>query len=155
MPGSRFRTLMTRPLEPYVIWTGLWHSWDMFAPDPLSLNFNVFAEVGFRDGSLKVWELPRMEKFGLWEKFQKERHRKWRERVRLDAYQVIWADTCRWIARQHNNPSNPPVSVSLTRQWSPIPKPIPGQDYQPIPDGYALTNQYLFYYHEVEPRDLK
>lgn len=155
LPGSRFRARMTGWMEKYVVWTGLWHSWDMFSPDPLSLNFNVVAEITFKDGTIKQWELPRMEKLGIWERFQKERFRKWRERVRLDAYQVIWPDTCRWIARNHNNPGNPPTFVSLTRQWGTIPPPIPGKDYQPIPGGYDMPQKYLFYVHPVAAQDLQ
>src|SRR3954469_688867 len=79
-----FCTRLVQKIEDYVIWSGLWHSWDMFSPDPLSLNFNVQAFITYADGVTETWDFPRMDKMGLWEKFQKERYRKWRERVRQD-----------------------------------------------------------------------
>ena len=132
----------------------------MFSPDPLSVNFRVSAEVVFRDGSTKSWEFPRMEKLGLGERFQKERYRKWRERVRQDVYAGIWDDTCRYIARLFRNPANPPVRVILIRYWQPIPPPriTAGKrkpdDFQPVPDHYDLNFNYRFKFYDVKPGDL-
>jgi hypothetical protein len=153
LPGSNFRAATAHWFEPYVIYWGLWHSWDMFSPDPLSLNFNLKADITFADGSKRTWEFPRMEQLGYWKKFEMERYRKWRERVRQDAYSVIWDDTCRWIARRYKDKTNPPVRVVLTREWGQIPPPAPG-DYQPIPKSYVLPFNYAFKTYEVKPEDL-
>ncbi len=64
MPPSGFRNFMLQPVQDYVIKSGLWHSWDMFSPDPFSMNVNLHAQVFFQDGSLKIWEFPRMDKLG-------------------------------------------------------------------------------------------
>src|SRR3954465_5465996 len=93
LPTSPFRTRLVQKIEDYVIYSGLWHSWDMFSPDPLSLNFRIQAQIIYQNGSTKMWDFPQMEKLGLWERFQKERYRKWAERVRQDAYAGIWDDT--------------------------------------------------------------
>jgi hypothetical protein len=161
MPGSNFRNTMARIVEPYVVKLGLWHSWDMFSPNPLAVNFNLEARITFADGSTRLWEFPRMEKLGLWERYQKERFRKWRERVRQDAYRVVWNDTARYIARLHHNPTNPPIKVVLTRHWAPIPPPEPVafgksklRDYQPIPKEYEMKFNYSFAFHDVKPEDL-
>src|SRR5207253_2523469 len=95
MPGSTFRYFLSRPITTYVLDIGLWHSWDMFSPDPLAINFNLEAEILYQNGQVKTWTFPRMEKLGYWERFQKERYRKWRERVRLDMFSMIWDDTAR------------------------------------------------------------
>jgi hypothetical protein len=94
-----------------------------------------------------------MDSLSLSRKFQMERYRKWRERVRQDAYSTIWEDVCRWIARNHNNPANPPISVALTREWGQIPPPRAG-DYQPIPKSYLLPFNYKFVTYVVKPEDL-
>ena len=167
LPGSRFRSNAIRPVDDYVIYSGLWHSWDMFSPEPLSVNFHVEAEVTFADGSKKVWEFPSMEKLGIWEKFQKERYRKWRERVRQDAYNMIWPYTARYIARLHNNPTNPPVQVALIRHWENIRPPLmlantnrPGtppklRDYQPLPNEWPKRHKYRFHQYQVKAEDLE
>jgi hypothetical protein len=127
----------------------------MFSPDPLSLNFNVQAFITHADGTTEIWDFPRMDKMGLWEKFQKERYRKWRERVRQDAYREVWDETARYVARQHNtNPTNPPVKVVFMRIWSPIPPPKPGMQYQPIPKEYELKFNYRFEVYDVKKEDL-
>lgn len=162
LPASRFRNYMVRPVVDYVMSLGLWQSWDMFAPDPLSINYSLHAQVFFKDGSLKVWEFPRMEKLGLWDRYQKERYRKWRERVRQDIYSSIWDDTARYIARLHNNPTNPPTRVILVREWESIAPPqfksgtFKMKDYQPMPKRFeSLKYSFRFKFYDVTPRDLR
>src|SRR5262249_43162511 len=138
LPGSTFRYYFVKPIGTYVIKSGLWHSWDMFSPDPLSINFNLKAEISYQNGAVRTWTFPRMEKLGYWERFHKERYRKWRERVRMDIYSVVWDDTARYIARLNDTPTNHPVQVTLIREWQPIlvPVPVPGKstlrEYQPM-----------------------
>lgn len=161
LPGSRFRLYMTAPVQDYVIQTGLWHSWDMFSPDPLSLIFRTHAQIHYRDGSMDIWDFPQMEKLGYMERFQKERYRKWRERVRQDMYSVAWDDTARYIARLHNNPTNPPRQIVLVREWDSIP-PMqfkPGtfeyKSYQKMPKSYDyLKYSYRFRFYDILPGDL-
>lgn len=162
LPGSRFRSYMVQPVQDYVLKSGLWHSWDMFSPDPLAMNYRIHAQVFFQDGSLTIWEFPRMEKLGYFERYRKERFRKWRERVRQDSYGAIWDDTARFIARLHNSPTNRPVRVILVRQWEGIPAPqfeagkAKPADYQPMPKNFDdLKFSYRFNYYDVKPQDLK
>ncbi|MGV3774526.1 MAG: hypothetical protein ACO1QB_16625 [Verrucomicrobiales bacterium] len=151
LPGSAFRTSLVRWFEPYVIKSGLWHGWDMFSPNPLSLNFNVEAQIVRQDGSTNSWYFPRMEKLGYVKRHQMERYRKWRERVRQDSFARVWDDTCKWIARENWNETNPPVQVSLIRHWSAIQPPIPDQSLQPIPDEYGFNFNYKFKTYHVPP----
>lgn len=161
LPGSNFRNIMVRPVEAYVIKTGLWHSWDMFSPDPLAINFHVEAQITLADGIVRIWEFPRMEKMGYWERYQKERFRKWRERVRQDNYRVVWEDTARYVARKVHDPNNPPVKVALVRRWGPVPPPESEgpkgsrlRDYQPLPRTVEMPFNFRFLSYDVKPGDL-
>jgi hypothetical protein len=160
LPGSTFRYYFTKPIADYVIWSGLWHSWDMFSPDPLTINFTLQAEITYQNGASKVWTFPRMEKLGYWERYQKERYRKWRERVRIDIYSAIWDDTARYIARLNDTPTNHPVQVTLIRYWEPIPVPamVPRRstfrDYQPMIEEPKYPFKYHFKVYDVKPGDL-
>lgn len=166
LPGSPFRSVLCHPVSQYVMYAGLWHSWEMFAPDPLAMNLTVEAEITYADGAKGIWEFPRMEKLGFWERFQKERYRKWRERVRQDAYNAIWTDVTRYIARLHYQPENPPREVVLIRRWQPIPPPMvdldtnnlaasPMRDYQPMPKEFPMGFSYRFKHYLVQPEDLQ
>lgn len=161
MPPSLFRGYMTYGVQDYVIKSGLWHSWDMFSPDPLSVIFNVYAEVHFEDRTMKIWEFPRMEKLSILEKFRKERYRKWRERVRQDTFTIVWDDTARYVARLHHNPTNPPRQIVLVREWDSIPAPRfkPGtfemKSFQRMPKEYDdLKFNYRFKFYTILPGDL-
>lgn len=166
LPSSRFRDALVGWVQPYVIFTGIWHSWDMFSPDPLIVNFNLYAEVVLADGQTNHWEFPRMEKLSLVERFQKERHRKWRERIRQDAYNMAWRDTARYIARESLQDGAPPKRVVLVREWDTITAPldvsgqistpkssIPLRDYQPMPPNYPVTQSYRFHTYYPKPED--
>src|ERR1051326_2116413 len=73
LPESPFRSRMAKPFQPYVVYMGLWHIWGMFAPNPLDINFDVRAQVIYRDGSTAEWHVPRPEEFSVWERAPKER----------------------------------------------------------------------------------
>lgn len=112
----------------YMFPTGLWQAWDMFAPNPALANVYLEAEVTFRDGSRTMWKFPRMEQLGYWERYRKERYRKWaNERVASAGEGPGGALLCnaaaRFAARQVERPDNPAVSVNLVRYRAEIPPP--------------------------------
>ena len=161
MPPSKFRGYMTEPVKDYVIQTGLWHSWDMFSPDPISVIYRVHAQIHFQDGSMDIYHLPSMEKLGYFERYQKERYRKWRERIRQDNFNITWDDTARYIARMYNNPTNPPRQIVLVREWDSVPAPRfkPGtfeyKSFQPMPKDYDyLKYSFRFKFYDILPGDL-
>ena len=157
LPISGLRTMLVRPIEDYVNYWGLWPSWDMFAPDPLSLNFRIEALIEYQDGSSRTWSFPQMAKLSLWQRYQKERYRKWEERVRMDVNAALWDDTCRFVARLNDTPTNHPTHIVLIRHWALIPAPtvVPGttvpQDFQPRPDQYEMPLNYRFKSCDVQP----
>jgi hypothetical protein len=151
--AMKLRETAQASIRPVLFYTGLWQNWDMFSPNPLSTNFDVEAEITFKDGSKKIWIFPKMERLGFLERYQKERYRKFREYVRMESHKVIWHDVSRWIARQFNDPENPPTNLSLIRYWTPIPAPSE-HDYQPIIPIKKHTNQYIYFSTKITPEDL-
>lgn len=137
-------------IRPYMLWSELFQAWDMFAPNPLGLNSYLDAVVKFRDGKSSTWSFPRMENLPIAERYSKERYRKFAEYVRLDKDSLLWPDCARYIARLNNNPTNPPVEVSLVRNWSDIPPEAPDGSYHP-----GLWFRYVFFHLPVQPTDLR
>lgn len=131
----------------YMARTGLWQYWDMFAPNPASVDFWVDAIVLYEDGSYKVYQYPRMYELGILEKYFKERYRKYYERVNADEFSWRWPSFAQRIALlSYVEPDNPPVEVTLRRHWRVIQPPGEETQYD--------YNSYLFYKHPVDQEKL-
>ncbi len=136
-------------IRPYFLWSGLFQSWDTFAPAPKSLNSYVDAVVIYKDGRTRLWKFPRMEQLSLTRRYFEERYRKYVETLKEDANVALWPDAARHIARLNDNPSNPPQIVMLIRHWSDI---VPRADGSYTPEPWHVQ---IFYEYNVKPTDLK
>jgi hypothetical protein len=138
-------------VRPYLVFTGLFQKWDMFAPDPSKLNNFVGAVVTYRDGRHALWNFPRMENLGYVDKYFEERYRKYaNDCLRLDMYSGLWPDAARYVARQNTHPGSAPAAVDLVRYWSFVPPPDPNGQ---APEG--SWNQHTFFHYDVTPGDLE
>src|SRR5262245_56964619 len=71
----------------FLIWSGLWQGWDMFAPNPLTECTHMDAQVLMSDRTNATWTFPRMSELGFWDKQYRERYRKWgQDRIRMDEF---------------------------------------------------------------------
>jgi hypothetical protein len=141
---ANFRDLV----RPYMLWSGLFQGWDMFAPSPRNINSYLQAVVISKDGRTQTWKFPRMEHLGFGQRQFKERYRKFAENVQKDANSALWPDVARHIARL-NNPSAPPAIVLLVRYWSEIKPPSAGGPYHPEP-----WHAHIFFEYNVKPQDI-
>jgi len=102
--------------------TAQYQEWAMFAPNPLQINRYLGARVIFGRGNLKEYTFPRLSKMDIFEAWTQKRYRKYQQRM-ADLKNPAYAeDAARWIARQMNEPGNPPVRVTLFLYESPIPR---------------------------------
>lgn len=136
-------------IRPYMVWTGLFQTWDTFAPAPKSTNGYIEGIVIYKNGHTRNWQFPRMEQLSLTERYYKERYRKFVENLQEDGSAPLWPDAARRIARLNNDVSNPPEIVILVRHWSNI-VPHNDNDYHPEP-----WRAQIFYEYTVKPEDLK
>jgi hypothetical protein len=140
-PGSSpVRNVLVDPvLRGYVRFFHLGQNWSMFAPEPSSINAYLRAEVKFRDGAVRDFELPRMSKMGIVDRFFKERYRKWAvDNVRSDGQKQHWPATARYIARIARQATGEvPVEVSLWRHWTFIKDP----NIEFVPTGYRIPDE--------------
>jgi hypothetical protein len=136
-------------IHPYFVWTGLFQSWNTFAPTPWGANSYVEARLIYADGAEKTWSFPRMEQLSLTQRYRQERYRKFTEVLQDDAYDTLWPDAARRIARLNSTPSQSVKTVILMQQWSPI---VPAADgsYHPEPQ-----EQHILYGYGVKPEDLQ
>ena len=130
---------------PYVLWTGLFQRWDMFAPDPPTANSYIKAVVIDQDRHIHVWPFPRMEELPLGERFQKERYRKFADVLPQPQMALLWPDISRRIAGQFDSQAGALDKVMLIQFQSEI---TPGADTEP---PFRPT---IFYEDYVHPETL-
>ncbi|MDR3691384.1 MAG: hypothetical protein P4L46_18535 [Fimbriimonas sp.] len=135
------------PFTDYLMISGFWQYWDMFAPDPAQNDTWGDAIVIFRDGSQKYYQYPRMFLLSIPEKHVKERYRKFFERAGDDKFKFLWPQFGFHIASMFDNPKNPPVAVKLYRHWRVVMGPGQPQnvDYK----------SFMFYEYFVDQASLK
>jgi hypothetical protein len=146
---SPLLTAFRNAVRPYFLWSGLFQSWNAFAPAPKALNSYVEAVVIYKDGRILNWKFPRMEQMSLDQRYFKERYRKFIENLKEDSNVALWPDAARYVARLNNNSSNPPEIIMLIRHWSDIVPPGHGSS-TPQPQHVQI-----FYEFKVKPQDLQ
>ena len=125
--GSLFendRYVKDSPLKFYLLFTGFWQYWDMFSPNPASIDFYGTATITYKNGDKKLYTFPRMFTLGIPQKYVSERYRKFYERAHTEADNWEWPTFAQRVALvNYKDLSNPPVTVLLTRHWYVVPLP--------------------------------
>ena len=146
---SQFIVDCRNVVRPYLLWTGLFQSWDMFSPLPKATNTYLEAVVIYQDGSTQMWDFPRMELLSLADKYSKERYRKFVEVLLDDRNAALRPDVARYVARLPGIRAKNPQKILLMVKWSNI---------LPRGDGTYLRtplDEYVFYRYDVQPEDLQ
>ncbi|MCU1298711.1 MAG: hypothetical protein JWO91_2989 [Acidobacteriaceae bacterium] len=136
-------------VRPYFLWSGLFQAWDMFSPIPKAANTCIEATVVYKDGSRTTWTFPRMEQLSLFERYFKERYRKFADNLPLDDNDALLPDAARHIARLNSTASHPAKTIILVQKWSFI---VPRTDGSYVPEPW---DQHILYAYGVKPEDLK
>jgi hypothetical protein len=136
-------------IKPYMLWSGLFQSWDTFAPTPKSQNDYIQGVVITRDGHTHNWPFPRMEQLGFLDRYTKERYRKFTEYLPDDKNSALRPDVAMHLAGFYQDRNNPPEFVILVRYWSDI-EPHAGSSNSGEPERGRI-----FFEYTVTPADLK
>ncbi len=145
------RPFATKLVRYYTMSTGTWQYWDMFAPDPASIDIWGDAEIEFKDGTKKRWQYPRMYLLPLPEKYLMERYRKFFERASNPDYGYIFPVFAQRVAYINwTDPDNPPVKVKLFRHSM----ALPGIG-KPLPKEYAVNQYYEFQVDQARLKEMK
>jgi hypothetical protein len=142
-------SLCKEHVRPYLLWSGLFQSWDMFSPNPKSANTYVEATIVYPDKSRTSWSFPRMEQLSLTERCFKERYRKFAENLPVDANDALLPDAARHIARLNSTPSHPAKTIMLIQRWSFI---VPRADGSYVPEPW---DQHILLGYGVRLEDLQ
>jgi hypothetical protein len=128
---------------------GLDQNWSLFSPTIRDFNLHNLAIIRFRDGMIKLYEWPRMDRAD------------WLVQARDEKYRKMFIDCMPWqpaadllpavsrfVARANANPDNPPVRINLCYFWSKTPLAT-SQDNLPWQSKY-----HCYFIYEVQPRDI-
>jgi hypothetical protein len=135
-------------IRPYMVWSGLFQSWDMFAPNPKSINSYIKAVVITENRHVKVWTFPRMEELSYRERYRKERYRKFEEALQDQQNDALLPDAATHIARLLKSPGDLPYKILLIQFRADI---KPGADNSAVSDPQPN----VLYEGYVDPGDLK
>lgn len=137
------------PVSGYLMATGTWQFWDMFAPDPAQTDFWGDAIVTYRDGTTSRYLYPRMYELDVFKKYLMERYRKFYERAHTEDYAFLWPIFGQRIAEKcYTDRKNPPVKVALSRHWQAVQRP---SQKDPNPPYYS----YQYFTHVVDLTELE
>lgn len=130
-------------IDGYIQRLGLWQAWDMFAPDPASVDYWMDAEAVFKDGSTMIYAYPRIKNLPIPLKMVKERYRKFLERTHIESSSRYWPRIAQRLALEiFRQTDKVPRLVRLRRHFRFILPPT-----EKTPDGYQM---YMFYEHQVD-----
>ena len=110
----------------YMVPSGLWQSWTMFAPDPLGDSLMLDAEVIDARGLRYVHQFTRVGELSWWRAIPRFRHSKFAANLLIGEFEVMRRVSARHAIRSLGLPDEAfPVDVSLIYQVR-APSP-PGQ----------------------------
>ena len=135
-------------IRPYMVWSGLFQSWDTFAPSPVSSNTFVKAIAMSQSGDVHVWGFPRMEQLSYSQRYREERYRKFAETLPAQPNSVLWPNVASKLAKSFDSPGDPTEKVMLLNFHADIVPGTPkGKEPTPSPD--------IFYQEYFLPEDSK
>ena len=129
-------------VRPYMRWTGLYQTWDMFGPDPEKVNSYVKSVIVTQDHHMRVWSFPRMEELSFGKRYEKERYRKFLEVLPQTQFALLWPDVARHLARSLNGQADPSDKVMLIQFQSEI-RPGVDDSHAPTPRPNVFYDDYL------------
>ena len=147
--NSRLVTSARPLIAPYMAWSGLAQGWNLFAPNPVSMNNRIEAEITYRDGQNGVWKFPSPQNFGYLKRYTLERQHKFGfDALENNTFAFLRPDAARYIARLNNTMGdNAPVTVTLVSYQSKIAPPGSG-----LPEPWTRN---VLYTYSVKAGDLK
>ena len=104
---------------------GLWQGWDMFAPNPFSLNARVRVQLTTTDGEYVQWLPPNPGPLWGLERYRRERFRKWAvDHLRLDSQTQLWQPAVEFAkSKVEAQLGVRVIAGELIRDWHEIPSP--------------------------------
>lgn len=100
--------------------------WSLFSPEVRHRIYHETAIISFKDGAMKLYEFPRMEKMNYWEKFKHEKLRKlFSDCIPWPGYEAFLPSVTQYLAACNQNSENQPAIVTMVFNFADNPPPDP------------------------------
>lgn len=125
LPEGRLKERMLGYVEPVISAFGLRQRWNLFAPDLIRVNQYSTCLITFSDGSLMLYEWPRLEKKPVAERFADQKIRRFvTEFLARPRYKDYWPGIARFFVAARENPGQQDGKVEKVEfifNFAPVP----------------------------------
>lgn len=91
------RDLVDPALDKLGIYQG---EWNMFAPEPDTVNTRLSADIEYYDGTLAHWSTPEWRKLSYFQRIMRFREHEYLEKASTLPYAQIWPELADFIVRE-------------------------------------------------------
>jgi hypothetical protein len=124
LPICPIRNRLVPYLEYYMLPTGMWQAWAMFAPDPIHDTLMLEAEVIDSGGVRYGFRFPRMADYTWWQGIPRFRYAKYTANMAAEEFALPRKYAAHHALRRLKLPESVyPVSVHIMYQMRPTPPP--------------------------------
>jgi hypothetical protein len=132
---------------------GLKQNWALFGPRTSFNNMHHLAKIRFADGTVKLYEWPRVDNVDLFKKGDYEPYSKLlTDNLPIDHSSRLRISVARFIARANVNPANQPRLVTLIDVVSQIPDAFLFYNKPVMPPHTQIRANYVY---RVQEKDLE
>lgn len=147
-PTTVIKKTIVEPIKVFWLFWGLEQNWALFSPVIKDINYHTVGVLTRRDGSNEIWEVPRMDKLNLLERFRLEKYRKWSiDSLPWPDHKQFWPYIARYVGRQKFTEKNPPAKLTLLLFWTKIPSPLTSfTNRSELPPHTSCNNVFTYEY---------
>jgi len=132
---------------------GLKQNWALFGPKTSFTNMHHLAKIRFADGTVKLYEWPRVDNVDLLKKGDYEPYSKlFTDNLPNNHSARLRVSVARFIARANINPANQPRLITLIDVVSQIPDAFLFYNKPVLPPHTQLRANYVY---QVQEKDLE
>jgi hypothetical protein len=146
VPPCAIKEKLTPFFQYYVLPTGLWQWWAIFAPDPIRNTMVMDAEVVDARGMRHIFEFPRLADLPWWQKVPRYRQPKFTANMVVPEYASQRKYTAKYAVRQIDmKPEAYPLAVSLYYRVTDSPAPGAAAAVDPmVPPRIHMIERFEF-----------
>jgi hypothetical protein len=141
------RTAIEDFMANYVFALRVRQYWALFSPEPRKHALKYWAQIVYRDGSVKTWIRPYPSNWSFFDRHLCYQFQKW-DLVSnyLDYESGLWNSLVAYLQKTHKNELNPVVEIRFLRSFAPWPPPNPTGYVGGETSDLKWSDQILFTY---------